>query len=132
MLKLKTNEGLIMKFGSYVRDLRKERRLGLREFCMTLGKDPSNWSKIERGVLPPPTEEETLLEIASALDIAKGSDQWYKLFDYASVDRGMLPNDIRSDNEILEKLPVFFRTLRGQKPNEDELKRLIELIKKNV
>lgn len=121
-----------MKFGSYVRDLRKNHRMGLREFCMTLGKDPSNWSKIERGILPPPTEEETLKEIASALSVPEGSDQWHKLFDYASVDRGMLPKDIMSDEKILEKLPVFFRTLRGQKPDEGELKRLIELIKKNV
>ncbi len=121
-----------MKFGPYIRDLRKNQRLGLREFCMTLGKDPSNWSKIERGALPPPTEEDALSEIASILNISKGSDQWHKLFDYASVDRGMLPKDIMSDDEILEKLPVFFRTLRGQKPNKEELERLIELIKKNV
>jgi hypothetical protein len=31
----------------------------LREFCLELGYDSSNWSKIEREVLRPPGDKET-------------------------------------------------------------------------
>jgi transcriptional regulator with XRE-family HTH domain len=123
--------GKQMRFGPYIRELRKDRRLGLREFCKALAMDPSNWSKVERGVLHPPTEEEKITEISSLLGISKGDDEWHNMIDYASLDRGEVPKDILSDEEVLDKLPAFFRTMRGQKPDEKELRRLIELIKKN-
>ena len=53
------NETRIM-FGEFVRQIRERRRLGLREFCLEHGHDSSNWSKVERGVLPPPRDEEIL------------------------------------------------------------------------
>jgi hypothetical protein len=33
------------------------------------------------------------------------------------------------ESEILEQLPVFFRTVRGEKPTEEELKTLINKIR---
>ena len=47
-------------FGQFVKQIRECQRLGLREFCLENGYDPSNWSKIEREVLPPPRDEDTL------------------------------------------------------------------------
>jgi hypothetical protein len=32
---------------------------------------------------------------------------------------------------LVQQLPAFFRTLRGQKPTEDDLRRVVEKIKKN-
>ncbi|MFT5466346.1 MAG: transcriptional regulator with XRE-family HTH domain [Verrucomicrobiales bacterium] len=49
-----------MTFGELIKDLRIEKRLMLRQFCQQLGLDPCNWSKIERGLTPPPTEAETI------------------------------------------------------------------------
>ena len=116
-------------FGTFVKELRARQRLGLREFCLEHGHDPSNWSKIEREVLPPPRDEQTLREWAKQLGLKQGSDDWLKFFDYAAVGAGRIPERILEDKELTAHLPVFFRTLSGQKPSREELEKLLEIIK---
>jgi len=41
-----------------------------------------------------------------------------------------IPEDLYSDEEVLSALPVFFRTVRGDKPTREELDKLIELLKR--
>ncbi len=48
------------EFGVLVKDMRIKKRLTLRKFCQELELDPSNWSKIERGINPPPRDETVL------------------------------------------------------------------------
>ncbi len=117
-------------FGEFVRNTRLKKRIGLREFCLKSGRDASNWSKIERGVLPPPKDQKSLEKIASDLGIKKGGEQWMQLFDFAALKRGKVPADIMNDEELVENLPLFFRTLRGQKPVKDELRKMAELIRR--
>ncbi|MFO7447217.1 MAG: helix-turn-helix transcriptional regulator [Ignavibacteriaceae bacterium] len=119
-----------MKFGEFVRELRTRKRLKLREFCLNYGHDPSNWSKMERGDLPPSEYRATLEKWAEQLDIKKGSDDWYKFFDLAFQERGKIPDDLLTDEELVESLPLFFRTFRGKKPSEQELDKMIELLRK--
>jgi transcriptional regulator with XRE-family HTH domain len=116
-------------FGTFIKELRARKRLGLREFCLKHGHDPSNWSKIEREVLPPPRDEETLRAWAKQLGLKQGTDDWHKFFDYAAVDAGRIPDHILEDKELAAHLPVFFRTLSGQKPSREELEKLLEIIK---
>lgn len=116
-------------FGDFIRETRIKNGIGLREFCLTHRHDPSNWSKLERGILPPPADKAVLERWAQQLRIEKGSNDWQTLFDLASVTRGELPDYIKSDAALLQELPVFFRTLSGQKPNKLELKRLANLMR---
>lgn len=116
-------------FGIFVKDLRMRQRRGLREFCLEHGHDPSNWSKLEREVLPPPRDEEILREWAAQLGIKRGSDDWLKFFEYAAVDTGRIPDQLLRDEKLVEHLPLFFRTLSGQKPSREDLEKLMELIK---
>ncbi len=81
--------------------------------------------------MPPPQDREILSRYATALDVKEGSDEWYLFFDLAAADRGIIPQDIMDDDELVKELPAFFRTLRGQKPTEDEMRRVIEKIKKS-
>ncbi len=81
--------------------------------------------------MPPPQDREILSRYATALDVKEGSDEWYLFFDLAAADRGIIPQDIMDDDELVRDLPAFFRTLRGQKPTEDEMRRVIEKIKKS-
>jgi len=118
-----------MKFGEFVRELRSRKRLKLREFCLTHGHDPSNWSKMERGDLPPSEQRETLETWASQLGLEKGTNDWYLFFDLAFQEKGKIPDDLLSDKELVESLPLFFRTLRGQKPSDDELDKVISLLR---
>jgi hypothetical protein len=41
----------------------------------------------------------------------------------------MIPHDIMENRELAARLPAFFRTLRGQKPTEKELRKVIEKLK---
>ena len=116
-------------FGELIKQLRAQQRLGLREFCLQHGHDPSNWSKIERDVLPPPRDEETLRAWAKQLGLKEGSEGWLKFFDYAAVDAGRIPEYVLRDDRLVAQLPAFFRTISGQKPSREGLEHLLELIR---
>ena len=119
-----------MKFGEMVKDLRLARKQTLRQFCYEFGHDPSNWSKMERGVNPPPRDEITLSRWAADLGLASGSSTWNAFMDAAAVGRGLIPKDIMGDDELLKKLPVLFRTVRGADLDDSRLDDLIETIRK--
>jgi hypothetical protein len=93
------------------------------------GHDPSNWSKIEREVLQPPRDEETLRTWAKQLCLKPGSDDWLKFFEFAAVDAGRIPDQILKDTELAAHLPAFFRTLSGQKPSREDMEKLLGIIK---
>lgn len=116
-------------FGEFIKQIRERQRLGLREFCLENGYDPSNWSKMEREVLPPPRDEENLRIWAQQLGLKQGSEDWLKFFDYAAVDSGRIPDYILQDEGLVAQLPVFFRTISGQKPSREDLDKLVGLIK---
>lgn len=118
-----------MTFGAFVKDVRIGAGMTLRAFCRIAKIDPGNWSKIERGILPPPKSKKVLREIAAALNLAEGSDEWNALFDLATIS--FIPRELLGDRLVVDSLPVFFRTLRGEKPARKELEALIEKIKKS-
>ena len=119
-------------FGEYFAKLRRERTgLSLREFCETQGLDAGNMSKLERGKLPPPRSQEKLEEYARVLKIEKGSAEWFEFFDRAAASRGEIPRDVMEDAVIVDHLPVLFRTLRGEQVPEEQLKKLLDIIKKS-
>ena len=90
--------------------------------------DPSNWSKIEREILQPPRDEETLRIWAKQLGLKPDTDDWLKFFEYAAVDAGRIPDHIMKDGKLASHLPAFFRTLSGQKPSREDLDKLLLII----
>jgi transcriptional regulator with XRE-family HTH domain len=116
-------------FGTFIKELRAKQRLGLREFCLEHGHDPSNWSKIEREIALPPRDEETLRKWAKQLGIKPDTDVWYKFHDYAAVDAGRIPDHVLENEELMARLPAFFRTISGQKPSREDLEKLLGIIK---
>ena len=115
-------------FSAMFQELRKAKRITLRAFCEKAEADPGNISRMERGRMPPPQDRDILSRYAKALKISEGSDEWYLFFDLAAVDCGIIPHDLMSDDDLVKQLPAFFRTLRGQKPTEDELRKVVEKI----
>jgi hypothetical protein len=81
--------------------------------------------------MPPPQDEDILARYAHALGVQKGGDDWYRLFDAAATDRGIIPKDLMEDEEVVQMLPAFFRTMRGQKPTEAEMRALVDRIRKS-
>ena len=119
-----------MTFGEFVKEKRLMADLSLREFCRQAELDPSNWSKVERDVLSASGTRESLERIAKLLGLKKNSADWTTFFDLASISQQKIPDEIYEDKDVVAALPVFFRTVRGEKPSEEELDNLISLLKR--
>ena len=117
-----------MSFGEHVKARRLELGVSLRAFCAQNDEDPSNWSKLERGLLAPPDQYERLLAIGTFLGYDQNSPNMEELFELASLGRGEIPKDILADPALMEKLPLVFRTLR-EAPSESELLHLADLVR---
>src|ERR1051325_3696871 len=92
-----------MDFKEFVKNKRLESGIGLREFCEKVHVDPSNWSKVERGILPLSYEKKKLEQIASALNIEKGSYEWREYFDLVYLSQQKIPDDIMEKEDDLKK-----------------------------
>lgn len=116
-------------FGQFVRSLRGSKRLSLRDVCRVTGYDPSNWSKVERDLLAPPADETTLNVWAKALQIKPKTKDYTMFMDLAVIATGIIPKDIRDREDVMEHVPAFFRTVRGEKPSKEEIDKLIDLLR---
>jgi transcriptional regulator with XRE-family HTH domain len=101
-----------MKFGELFKAHRIRAGKTLRSFCAENELDPGNTSKLERGKMAPPDSDEILRRYAAMLGVAEGSADWHLFMDTAAAERGQLPKSLLQDAELVEKLPVLFRTLR--------------------
>ena len=118
-------------FGSFFKEMRKNKTgLTLRKFCLEYGLDPGYVSKLERGLMRPPKSTKTLEQFASYLQIKEGSEEWDEFFDRAAASSGAIPESILANAELVEKLPLVFRTLRGEKVEPEKLDELSELIRR--
>ncbi len=119
-----------MSFGEFIKKKRIGQQKTLRQFCKDNGLDPSNWSKIERGVNAPPKDKEKLSVWGQCLGIEPNSEEWQRFMDEADVSRGDIPQDVIENEQLLEKLPVFFRTVRGAELDDEKVEDLIEDLRK--
>ncbi len=118
-------------FGSMFKRLRIEQGLTLRRFCEAHGFDPGNISRIERGVFPPPESPEKLEGYAKALGLKRRTERWMEFHDLAAAERGQIPTDLLKDEAVVSRLPLFFRTLRGQKNTRTQMKELVEIMRQS-
>lgn len=115
-------------FNETVKKLRIEKRLTLRDFCAAVGLDPSNWSKVERGINPPPGDIKMLEKLAAFFGL-EGADK-LSFIDEAALQRNEIPSDIAGNAILQSALPAFFRAARGHELTPEELEKLSEDIKK--
>lgn len=116
-------------FGNFFKEKRIALGFTLRQFCEKHNLDAGNMSKIERGILPPP-KDAILKKYAKFLNLKEGTDDWYLFFDLAAAELGRLPKDLM-DKDIIARVPVLFRTIRGKKMSKEKLDKLIKLIKES-
>lgn len=84
--------------------------------------DPSNWSKVERGVNPPPSDIGLLERLADFFELS--GNERLAFIDSAAIQRHEIPSDV-ADSDLLQKaLPAFFRAARGHKLTGEELESL--------
>jgi len=116
-------------FGEFFKAKRQALGLTLREFCLKHQLDPGNLSRLERGLLPPPQDRKRLEEYAKYLELRQGSDNWYTFFDLAAAAKGRLPAELLEDEQLVAKLPLVFRTLRGKRLTSKQLDELLKKVK---
>jgi transcriptional regulator with XRE-family HTH domain len=119
----------LKKFGKLLYDLRIKRKYTLREMCRKVSYDPSNWSKIERGKIAPPSDRKTPEFWARTLGLKKDSKEFDSFVYHANVAQGIIPFEIMEEKELVAALPAFFRTLKNKKPVKEEMDKIINLIK---
>lgn len=120
-----------LSFGEFFKQQRVMRGTTLRDFCLENGFDPGNISKLERGHLRAPQNQDKLEEYAKALGLKRNSEEWVQFFDLAAADSGTMPQDLMADKNVVERLPAFFRTLRNKKLTAEKLDALIERLKQS-
>ena len=120
----------VKTFGRFFKEKRISLGLTLRQFCEKHKLDAGNISRIERGVSPAPKSEDVLRKYAKFLHLKEESDDWYLFFDLAAAEAGKLPKELL-EKDIIARMPLLFRTLRGKKLSKDKLDKLIKLIKES-
>jgi transcriptional regulator with XRE-family HTH domain len=112
-------------FGNKIRDLRLGMRLSLRKFASDNKMDSGNLSKIERGVLPPPSN---IAAYAKAFGFIEGSPEWIEL-DQLARSSLAAKSFVNVDDEVAKKLPQFFRTIDNKNLTSEKLEKLLEVLK---
>jgi transcriptional regulator with XRE-family HTH domain len=106
------------KFHEFLREKRMKKRITLREFCRIVGEDPSNYSKIERGLKVPPNDE-TLERYGKGLQMS--GDALHEFITMGALFRKELPVRL-TDEELIGKLPALLRIINGEMPTEEQLR----------
>lgn len=108
------------KFGDFIKEKRKEKRLSLRKMAEQLDISPSYWSDIEKGRRNPP-QLDMIEKIVNVLNLSE--EEKDQIIDLASEERGEIPMDLPSYINSSEIAKV---ALRKASKVEGENKRLDE------
>lgn len=116
-------------FKAILKAFRLRQGFGLREFAELIGESPSNYAGVESGNRQPWRSLEKLQAVARSLSIEQGTADWDAFF-ISARDEGVLPPDL---SPMLERpmIPVLLRTVDELQLTDDELRGLVESIRKS-
>jgi len=118
-----------MSFGEFFKLLRIKRGLTLRQFCEEGDFDPGNISKLERDLMPAPQSLDKLKAFAKVLGLKSGTSNYQEFLDLATASNKSFVVKNITNQELLNRLPVLFRTLDKKDLTEEKLERIIKMIK---
>ena len=110
-------------FGRVIIRRRRDLRITLREICIDLKLDPVEWSRIEQEIIAPPQSLDELVRIAEYLRL----DPKY-VIDMAEEDEDIVCVPL-TDEELVPRLPIIFRTIDGKPLNEEKLMKFAEYMR---
>ena len=116
---LLVDESIEYDFGSYLRAVRRARKLSVRQLAKAVGKTPTYLSDIEQQNNRPP-EKELLDSIIRELELDDYPKVITKLYDLAAMERNDVPADIK---EYIINNRDLINLIRNAKdrPNSDLL-----------
>lgn len=120
------------EFGAYLKELRLDHEFGLRAFSVALRMDPGYLSRIERGKLRPPREDNFFEDVAVVLGLDPKDEKINKLRDIAlgerfeTISRGM--GQYAQDVQLI---PLLLRTVADKRLSKEDMADLIKEIKEN-
>lgn len=112
----------------------KQKRIALgtvRKFAKNNGYDPAYISRLENGITLPPKEPEKLARLGKALGLEENTAEWMNFTDLAATAKSEIPDDLKNDSRAISMLPAFYRALRKESIDEEEAKKLLDLIKQS-
>ena len=116
-------------FGKFLKERRLALDLSLREFARRVGLQPSNYCNVEADVLPPPRVN-TLARIAQALGLRQGTKDFEVFHDLAAKGRDEIPADVTRIVKENELIPAMLRTVEYENVTQDQLRGIIEDLKR--
>jgi len=117
-------------FGKFFKEKRKALGVSLREFCRENNFDSGNISKLERDLFGAPKEKKKLECFAIALKLYRDTSDYTTFFDLAKVSNKDYGISEIQDQNLLRKLPLLLGTIGDKAFTNEDLDRLIEIIKK--
>jgi transcriptional regulator with XRE-family HTH domain len=131
---MKTNnlmeeENACVIFGEFIRSNRIARNLSARDVASGAEMLPSNFSKMEHGVLRPPQDGVKQKRIASALGLNPGSEEEGRFFDLAAKANHSTPADVADIISREDTLPLLLRTIGNKRLGRKEIEELVALVR---
>jgi len=102
-----------MKVGKYIKRKREASGISLRKFAELISTDASNWSKVERGVLPFSMDKAKTVRIAKILGLKKGGKEMEDFYDSIAISQNKIPDDLVKESGSSYNLKEKFKEMRN-------------------
>jgi hypothetical protein len=116
--------GGVMQFLDFVKKRRSELGYSCREFAPLVKMKPSDWNRIENGIIEIPGDA-----VALVFECLAVSAEEQEEITNAYLNYEVQPTKPLSEQELVEKLPMVFRKVDGTVMRKPELVRLAERLK---
>lgn len=115
-------------FGDFVRTHRVANGITGRDASFSADILPSNFSKLEHGVLLPPRDGEKQRKLAAAIGLKPDSVEMTQFFDLAAKATEATPIDLAEIISKNETVPLLLRTIGNKRLSEEEIARIVEIV----
>jgi hypothetical protein len=116
-------------FGEFVKSTRLRSNIIARTAASNADMLPSNFSKMEHGVLAPPRDASKQKKLLAAIGIQSGTEEAMRFFDLAGAATGAVPVDLVDIISEDEARPLLLRTIDNKRLTETEVKKLIDIVR---
>ena len=90
---------------------------------------PSNYCKLEYGALQPPSNPAKLALLADALELPSNHPVTHEFYDLVGQALNSVPADVAAIISRDEAMPMMLRTLGCRKITQDEIEKIIRIIR---